>query len=109
MHYRLSIALLAGLLAGCSNFPTEPDRMVFGVSGDRAAGETSPEADASMRSFLDARLNQICTQGYDPVKVDTLAAEENKQLVDLDARCKEYRFSLINSFDVTQWDVGNWF
>lgn len=109
MRYRLSIALLAGLLAGCSNFPTEPDRMVFGVSGDRAGGEASPEADAAMRSYLDARINQICTQGFEPTKVDTMAAEDNKQLVDLEARCNEYRFSLVNSFDVTQWDVANWF
>lgn len=86
----LALALLAG---GCGT-PREPDRLVFGVSGDRAADASNAEADAEMRRFLDWKLGQICTLGYDTVKVDTLPAEENKQLVDEEARCKDYHLSL---------------
>lgn len=93
MHRWLMIAALA-LVAGACSTPREPDRLVFGVSGDRAAGAATPQADAEMRQFLDAQLNQICTRGYDRVKVDTLAAEEGKQLVDEEARCRDYSLRL---------------
>jgi len=72
-----------------------PDRLVFGVSGDRVAGSSSEQADAEMRQYLDWKLNQICTLGYDTVKVDTLAAEAGKQIVDEEVRCKNYRLKLI--------------
>lgn len=93
MQRWLPVAALALLAAACST-PREPDRLVFGVSGDRAASATSPQDDAEMRKFLDAKLNQICTLGYDTVKVETLAAEENRQLVDEEARCRDYSVSL---------------
>ncbi|HWI26681.1 MAG TPA: hypothetical protein VN668_06895 [Stellaceae bacterium] len=93
MHRWLLIAALAVIASACSTSP-EPDRLVFGVSGDRAAGTATAQEDAEMRRFLDAKLNQICTRGYDTVKVDTLAAEGGKQLVDEEARCQDYSFSL---------------
>jgi hypothetical protein len=93
MHRWLLIAALAATTGACS-FPRQPDRVVFGVSGDRAAGATAAADDAEMRRFLDARLNEICTLGYDTVKVDTLAAEDNKQLVDEEVRCKNYHLTL---------------
>lgn len=89
----LPLLALAVIAAACST-PREPDRLVFGVSGDRAASATTPADDAAMRAFLDARVNQICTRGYEKVKVDTIAAEGGRQLVDLQARCLDYRFSL---------------
>ena len=89
----LPIAALALAAAACST-SHPPDRLVFGVSGDRAAGAAAPQADAEMRRFLDAKLNQICTLGYDTVKVDTLAAEDGKQLVDEEARCHDYHLTL---------------
>ena len=51
-----------------------------------------------MRQYLDARLNQICTHGYDTVKVETLAAEAGKQIVDEEARCKNYELQLLPDF-----------
>jgi hypothetical protein len=93
MRSWLIVALLGGLAAGCTLTPREPDRTVFGVSGDRAAGASGEAADAEMRKFLDAKLNQICTGGYEFVKVDTQPAEGGRQLVDEEARCKDYRVS----------------
>jgi hypothetical protein len=88
---RLSLLLAAaGLLAGCTTAP--PERLVFGVSGDRPAGSSSPAADAQMREFLDWKANQICTLGYETVKVDTLAAEQDQQIVDEELRCRPYRW-----------------
>jgi hypothetical protein len=92
MRSWLSIAAIFAI-AACST-AREPDRLVFGVASDRLAGEASAEADAEMRGFLDRKLGQICTLGYDPVKVDTLAAEGNRQLVDEEVRCKDYHVSL---------------
>jgi hypothetical protein len=93
MHRWLLIAALA-VTAGACGTPPQPDRLVFGVSGDRAATTATAAGDADMRRFLDAKLNQICTLGYDTVKVDTLAAERGKQLVDEEARCRDYSLSL---------------
>jgi hypothetical protein len=89
----LPLAILAVIAAACST-PREPGRLVFGVSGDRAASATSPADNAAMRRFLDAQLNQICTLGYDTVKVDTVAAEGDRQLIDEQVRCHDYSFSL---------------
>jgi len=44
-----------------------------------------------MRRFLDWKVSQICTLGYDTVKVETLAAEQDMQIVDEELRCKPYR------------------
>jgi hypothetical protein len=63
---------------------------VLGVSGDRPAGTASAESDAEMRRFLDWKVSQICTLGYDTVKVETLAAEQDTQIVDEELRCKPY-------------------
>jgi hypothetical protein len=90
---RLSLLLAAaGLIAGCTVAP--PGRLVLGVSGDRPAGASNEAADAEMRKFLDWKANQICTQGYETVKVDTLAAEQDRQIVDEELRCKPYGLSL---------------
>ena len=97
MHRWLSIVVVACAANACST-PHPPDRLVFGVSGDRAAGASSAEADAKMRQFLDWKLNQICTLGYETVKVETLAAEADKQIVDEEARCKDYTFQLSDLF-----------
>ncbi len=80
---------VAALLAACTT-SAPPERLVFGVSGDRVAGASSAEADAEMRRFLDWKVNQICTLGYETVKVDTLPAEEDKQIVNEDLRCDQY-------------------
>ena len=97
MRRWLLIAMLAAATGACST-PREPDRMVFGVSVSRPAGEASPEADAQLRGFLDAKLNQVCTLGYDTVNVDTAPAEDNQQLVDEEVRCKDYAFGIANLF-----------
>ena len=91
---RLWLGLCLAVSAAACTTSAPPDRVLFGVSGDRLAGATSAEADAEMRRFLDWKLNQICTTGYDTVKVDTLAAEAEKQIVDEDVRCKRYWLSL---------------
>jgi hypothetical protein len=86
----LCLVGLAGMLAACTT-TSPPDRLVFGVSGDRpAAAAGDAQADANMRTFLDAKANQICTLGYDTVKVDTVAAEGDQQIVDEELRCKPY-------------------
>jgi hypothetical protein len=77
------------LLVACTSGP--PERLVFGVSGARPAGSTDAQSDAEMRRFLDWKVSQICTLGYDTVKVETLAAEEDTQIVDEELRCKPYR------------------
>lgn len=97
MHRWLPIAVIACAASACTT-PHPPDRLVFGVSGDRAAGPSSAEADAEMRQFLDRKLNQTCTLGYGTVKVDTLAAEADKQIVDEDARCRDYTFRFSDLF-----------
>jgi hypothetical protein len=89
MRFSLLLAV-AAMLAACTTAP--PERLVFGVSGERAAGSASEAADAEMRRFLDWKANQICTQGYETVKVDTLAAEEDQQIVDEELRCRPYRW-----------------
>lgn len=89
----LLIVALAATLGACT-FPTDPDRLVFGVSGARPASATSPKDDAEMRQFLDAKVDQICTLGYDPVKVETLNAEDNQQIVDEELRCRDYHVTL---------------
>jgi hypothetical protein len=90
---RLSLLLAAAvILASCTTAP--PERLVFGVSGDRPGGSSSEAADAEMRKFLDWKANQICTLGYQPVKVDTLAAEQDQQIVDEELRCRPYRWHL---------------
>lgn len=80
--------IVVALLAACTSAP--PERSVFGVSGDRLAGASSPEADAEMRRFLDWKVSQTCTLGYDTVNVQTLAAEDNKQIVNENLRCHDY-------------------
>ncbi len=87
------VAALA-CLGACAAPAPDPERLVLGVAGDRAAGAGGESADQEMRAFLDRKANQICTGGYDSVKVDTLAAEENAQIVAEDLRCKAYRLSL---------------
>jgi hypothetical protein len=93
MRRWLSIAALALLVGACT--ATEPDRLVIGVAGDRPAGAATAEADGEMRRFLDWKLGQICTLGYDTVKVDTLPAEGDKQIVNEDARCKGYNVNFL--------------
>jgi len=87
---RIALSLVfALLLTACTTAP--PERLVFGVSGTRPVGAASAESDAEMRRFLDWKVSQICTLGYDTVKVDTLAAEQDMQIVDEELRCKPYR------------------
>jgi len=90
----LPIVVTAFVASACTT-EHPPDRLVFGVSGDRVAGTSSEQADAEMRQFLDWKLNQICTLGYETVRVDTLGAEEGKQIVDEEARCNNYSLKLI--------------
>jgi hypothetical protein len=82
--------LLLTLLAACASGP-ESARYEFGVSGDRLATATTPADEAAMRQYLDRRARQVCTQGYRVVKVDTLPAENGRQIVDLDLQCNPYR------------------
>ncbi len=91
---RLPLLLLLALgLAACAPSDRDPARYQFGVSGDRpAAGNAA--ADPELRAYLDWKVRQICTLGYRTIKTDTLAAEDGKQIVDLDARCNEYTPSL---------------
>lgn len=96
MRRRLIVAASVALTAatGACSTPADPSRLVFGVSAERPATSSTAEADAQTRAFLDWKLNQICTLGYDTVKVDTLAAEDNNQIVEEDVRCKPYRLRL---------------
>jgi hypothetical protein len=87
---RAALGLVFMLVLAACTTTAPPERLVFGVSGDRQAGSTGPESDAEMRRFLDWKVSQICTLGYDTVKVDTLAAEQNLQIVDEELRCKPY-------------------
>ncbi len=102
----LVLALVAAATAGCADAlsdlryvfhggpPADPARLVVGVSGERSAGSSSAEADAKMRGYLHSKATQICTAGYETVKVDTLAAENDKQLVDEELRCQPYQLRL---------------
>ena len=102
----LILAITAAATAACADAqsdvrylfhggpPADPARLAIGVSGERLAGSASAEADAKMRNYLDSKANQICTGGYDTVTVDTLAAEEGKQLVDEELRCRPYELQL---------------
>ncbi len=83
-----ALVVAASVAACTTNAP--PERLVFGVSGDRVAVASTPEADAETRRFLDWKVNKICTLGYDTVKVETLAAEENRQIVNENVRCSPY-------------------
>jgi hypothetical protein len=94
----LPILVLALLTGACA--AREPDRLVFGVSGDRVAGATDAASDAALRRHLDWTLSQICTHGYENVKVDTIAAEETRQIVDEEVRCNDYHLSLLPDLDL---------
>lgn len=89
MRVLIPILLLA-LVAACAPEP-ETARYQFGVSGDRLATATTPADETAMRHYLDVKARQICTDGYRVVKVDTIAAENGRQIVDLDLRCNPYR------------------
>jgi len=92
------LAAIIVALSACTT-PREPDRVVFGVAGDRLASDTTPESDDAMRRFLDAKVNRICTLGYETVNVATLAAEDNHALVHEEVRCSDYSLRLFS------WDV----
>ena len=92
MRRYLPLAAFIVLLGACT--AREPDRLVIGVSYDRAAGSGSAEADTDMRRVLDAEARQICTLGYEPAKVSTLPAEDNQEIVTEDLRCNDYHFHL---------------
>lgn len=94
MRWWLIFAALAGVAACALDPDNNPGRFVIGVSGDRLAGSATPENDAAMHGFLDRKANAICTLGYDTVHVNTLAAEESRELVNEELRCKPYRLSL---------------
>ena len=97
MRWALSTAIIVALSA-CTT-PREPDRVVFGVAGDRVASDTTAASDDAMRRFLDAKVNRVCTLGYETVKVATLAGEDNRALVDEEVRCSDYSLRLF-SLDV---------
>ncbi len=88
---RIALSLVFALLLAACTTTAPPERLVFGVSGTRAVDAASAESDAEMRRFLDWKVSQICTLGYDTVKVETLAAEQDMQIVDEELRCKPYR------------------
>jgi len=90
MRIALSLVCVLLPLAACTT-TAPPERLVFGVSGARPAGNSDADNDAEMRRFLDWKVSQICTLGYDTVKVETLAAEQDTQIVDEELRCKPYR------------------
>ncbi len=94
MRWAFLTAIIVALSA-CTT-PREPDRVVFGVAGDRLAGDTTAESDDAMRRFLDAKVNRVCTLGYDTVRVATLAAEDNRALVDEELRCSDYSLRLFS-------------
>ena len=94
MRRWILVAVLSCLVAACSS-AGDQTRYQFGVSGDRPATEASADSDQAMKKFLDAKANQICTHGYEVVKVETLGAQDGKQLVDLDLRCNAYRPSVL--------------
>ena len=92
MRRLFSIFILV-CLAACSS-DRDPARYRLGVSGDRLVSDATPEGDQAMRVFLDAKARQICTLGYSVGNVDTLAAEDARQIVDLELLCNEYSPSL---------------
>jgi hypothetical protein len=94
MRRHVPIAALILLVGACAE--REPDRTVFGVSYDRAAGSASTESDNDIRQALDLQARQLCTRGYDSVKVSTLPAEDNNEIVTEDLRCHDYHFHLID-------------
>jgi hypothetical protein len=95
MRWALFLTAIIVALSACTT-PREPDRVVFGVAGDRVASDTTPADDDAMRRFLDAKVNRVCTLGYETVKVATLAAEDNRALVDEEVRCSDYSLRLFS-------------
>ena len=105
MRHLLVLVLFAGMTGGCADAgddaaylihggpAADPARLGLGVAGDRPDRAAAPEGDAQMRRFLDAKANQLCTLGYDPTKVETIAAEEHQQFVEEQLLCKPYAFS----------------
>jgi hypothetical protein len=93
MRRWLSIAAFGLLVGACS--AGEPDRLVLGVAGDRPAADSTAAADGEMRAFLHWKLGQICTLGYRTLKVDTLPAEDDRQIVNEEARCKGYHVDFL--------------
>ena len=97
MRFCLLIPTFLLLIGACT--ARDPDRMVIGVSYDRPAATASPQSDEDMRRVLDLEAHQICTRGYDPVKVSTLAAEDNQEIVAEDLRCRDYHLDFTPDFD----------
>jgi len=90
----LPLFMLLGFgLGACAPSDRDPARYQFGVSGDRP-GAGAATADPQMRAYLDWKARQICTLGYQTVKIDTLTAEDGLQIIDLEAQCNDYRPSL---------------
>jgi hypothetical protein len=84
----VSILVLVLLTGACA--ARDPNRLVFGVSDDRAAAASDAASDAAVRRNLDWKLSQICTLGYQYVKAETIAAENGRQIVDEEVRCNDY-------------------
>jgi hypothetical protein len=87
------LTIMIVVLSACTT-PREPDRVVFGVAGDRAAADMTPASDDAMRRFLDDKVNRVCTLGYGTVKVETIPAEDNHALVNEAVRCNDYSLRL---------------
>jgi hypothetical protein len=94
MHRWLCLIMLAGLAGACSE-PYDENRFIFGVSADRPVkAQGDAQLDQKIKTYLDSRVNQICTLGYDMIRQDLVQAESGQQLVDWEVRCRPYEFSL---------------
>ncbi len=94
MYRWLCLVALAGLLGACAE-TYDDNRLNFGISADRPETAASdPQSDQKITAYLDSRLNQICTAGYDILRKDIVPAENKQQLVDWEVRCRPYQLSL---------------
>jgi len=98
----LSMAVLAGLIAGCGSFmpviPGNPDRLGIGVSAARPAAAGTAEPDADVSHTLQWKVSQLCTNGSDRISQNFEPAEQDQQLVDWQLRCSPYHLSFIGLF-----------
>lgn len=106
MRRWVTIAAATALVTGCIGVNPEPERDVFGVSAapvapavpTAPAAPAAPAATDNAAAQTDAvlawKVSQLCTNGAELMKRETVAAEEGQQIVDQQLRCKHYAFSL---------------
>ena len=99
MRNAILAAALAGLVAGCGSFDGtvrgNAARDSLGVAMHQPSEGEGVAVDPATARALDWKASQLCTLGYKQVSLDAPPAEGDKQIVDQQVRCNDYRLSIL--------------